>query len=121
MVSSVLNLGTAIISLVNENKAENAMSTMLKDFSGDANNILEKLNKLYDKQLNQNNENFINTMLKLNGIEAKFDSMSCQVYNMQGMMIDVTKMLNGMDGKFNKIKDLVSSVDGKMSKIFDQV
>jgi hypothetical protein len=119
--SSILNLGTSIISLVQENKAEHAMSTMLKDFSGDANNILDKLNNLYDKQLQQNNENFMNTMLKLNSIEGSFNSLTCQVTSIHGDLIDVTKMLNNMDGRMIKIMDLVSSVDHKMDKISEQV
>lgn len=83
--------------------------------------IIDNMNSLYEKQMQQNNENYVNTLLQFNNIDGRFDGLTSQVTDMEGRLVDISDMLEGMDGKLESITDLILNIDDKMDKFSDQV
>lgn len=79
------------------------------------------LEEMYEKQTNQSNEIFVNTILALNGIEGKLDSAINQIVDLQGNILDVSRMLDKIDGTLRNVHDLVVKIDSKMDKFSKQV
>lgn len=79
------------------------------------------LEEMYEKQTNQSNEIFVNTILALNGIEGKLDSTINQIVDLQGNILDVSRMLDKIDGTLRNVHDLVVKIDSKMDKFSKQV
>lgn len=121
IASSIIGVATKTVGLIKETKATVDLFKGSKDNAAVSKEMLNTMNSLHDKQMKQNEENYINTMLKLNGIEGKFDGLSSQVTDMQGHLVDISFMLDGMDGKLDSIADLVQNIDGKMDKFSNQV
>lgn len=128
IISSLFSIGSSIFSMAStavthkkKQEAIGSLNNMLNNFEGAANGIIGKLNNLYDKQSQQSNENFINIMLELNGINGHFDGLTSQVTDIDGKLVDISKMLDGMDVKLNTITDLVTGIDDKMNNFSSQV
>jgi hypothetical protein len=118
---TVFKGATKVVGLIKQGKGILDMFKGTKQNSAASQEMLNTMNNLHEQQMQQNNENYMNTMLKLNGIEGKFDGLSSQVTDMQGKLVDISGMLDGMDGKLNTITDLVFNIDGKMDKFSNQV
>jgi hypothetical protein len=118
---SIYNGATKVVGFIKKAKGVLNIFKRTKQNSEASPDILNTMNSLHEQQMKQNDENYMNTMLKLNGIEGKFDAVSSQVTDMQGKLVDISGMLDGMDGKLNTITDLVFNIDGKMDKFSNQV
>jgi hypothetical protein len=118
---STRQLQVSVQQLAYEREQQQFLAGAQNEVLKEMNAVVSDLNNLYDKQLQQNNENYVNIMLELNGIEGKFDSVTNQVTSIDGKIIDITFMLKGMDEKLNSITDLVTNIDGKMVKFSSQV
>lgn len=100
------------------------ITDMVGNFQDRTNGILDDLDALYGKQLQQmqqNQKDYINIMLALNGIEGRFDSFSLQVTDIDGKLVDVSLMLGGMDGKLDSMADMFLNMNGRIESFSEQV
>lgn len=100
------------------------ITEMVGNFQDRTDSILDDLNALHGKQLKQmqrNQEDYINIMLALNGIEGRFDSFSSQVRDVDGKLVDVSLMLEGMDGKLDSMVDMILNMNERIESFSEQV
>lgn len=100
------------------------ITDMVGNFQDRTDGILDDLNDLYGKQLQQmqrNQEDYVNIMLALNGIEGRFDSFSSQVRDIDGKLVDVSLMLGGMDGKLDSMAEMFLNMNGRIGSFSEQV
>lgn len=67
------------------------------------------------------NEQFLNVLLELNGINGKFNETSQLVEDLNGNILDVKDMLDSLDGKFDNLTSLLTNVDDKMEQFSKQL
>jgi hypothetical protein len=118
---SIFNVASNIFGGIKESYSNEIMQKKAKSNPEVSQEMISIMESLNEKQMQKNDENYVNTMLKLNGIDGKFDVLTSQVTDIQGNFVNITEMLDGIDGKLNSISDLVFNIDGKMDKFSNQV
>jgi hypothetical protein len=121
LFSGIVNVASRIFGRKAESKAVQAMHEEVRNNTQVSQEMISTMENLHEKQMQKNDENYVNTMLKLNGIDGKFDVLTSQVTDIQGNFVNITEMLDDIDGKLNSISDLVFNIDGKMDKFSNQV
>jgi hypothetical protein len=119
--AGVFDVGSSIIGLIQATKQNVDLTDVVEANKAASQEIRNTMDNFHTKQMNQNKEHYMNTMLKLNGFDARFDAVSSQVTDVQGKLVDISGMLDGMDGKLDTITDLVLNIDVKMDNLSEQV
>jgi hypothetical protein len=101
--------------------------------------IFNTIKNLQTDQINQNRDNYVNTMLKLNGFDGKFDDVMLQLKENKAASQNILKTvdnlhtkqmnqnkeyymntmlkLNGFDARFDAVSSQVTDVQGKLVDI----
>lgn len=116
--ASLINFGTAATQLYTEIRAESNMKEMLAAVKDESKEIMKQVNEKHEKQMKRMNEISVNTILKLNNIEGKLDSVTGQI---NAVETDVKKMLFLMDYHWNMTSELLTGLNNNMNRFSDQV
>lgn len=118
--TSLIKFGTACVGLYQQIKNGNNIKPPIQNQPGTS-HVVAKLDEIHKNQTQQANEIYVNTMLTLNGIEGKLDAVQSQIVDLNGKIIDVSRMLNKIDGTLTSVHDLVLTIDKRMDRFSEQV
>lgn len=94
------------------------MKEMLAAVKHESKEIIKQVNEKHEIQLKRMNEISVNTILKLNGIEGKLDTVTGQI---DAVERDVKKMLSLMDHHWNMTSELMMGLSDNMNRFSEQV